>query len=628
MFSNIKTGEAKLTSGFWANRVENYMEIIYNLEAALLNETNAARLLNFGIAAGAVDGEFYGNYWSDGDCYKFLEGCANQYAITKDPRILEVINKYIPWIEASQEEDGYIGTQTLLANLERWVDIELHELYNMGHLHTLGCVHFEATGDSRLLKVAKRNADYLWDLFSPEPYDLANFGFNPSQIMGLVDLYRTTNDERYLKLANIFVSMRGRKLEAKVAATHSGKDCSQNRTPLRQETQPVGHAVTGSYLYAGATDVFSHTGESELFDAVSRIWNDLIKRRIYITGAVGPQYVGISDRGDRVYEAFASEYNLPHRVAYNETCANIAAAMWAKRMLNVTGEAQFGDWLETIMFNSGISGSSLDMKRYFYANPGAHRCNHHIEPTFDQFSHVPNARFFTFDCWCCPPQLLRTFTGMPKFIYSKSDSGLAINLFAGSEIETELASGDTVKLVMETNYPWTETVTIKIEKAPESGFELTYRIPVWCDEATVNGVTTASGMYTQQVSAGKQIKIVLPMKVELYGANPMLEQSNGMVAVKRGPVVYCLEGSDIDSCEYTIDDLVMPLDAKFSEQTMNDFPYNMVGLATQMNVRPIENSLYFKVQPDQDKKVNVRLIPYFAWANREEQDMSIWFPRG
>lgn len=627
MFSNIKTGEAKLTTGFWANRVENYMEIIYNLEAALLNETNAARLLNFGIAAGEVEGKFHDNYWSDGDCYKFLEGCCNQYATTKDERILDVINKYIPWIEASQEEDGYIGTQTLLTDIERWVDIEVHELYNMGHLHTLGCVHFEATGDDRLLKVAIKNADYLWDLFSPQPYELANFGFNPSQIMGLVDLYRTTADDRYLELADIFVSMRGRKLEA-ASETHSGKDCSQNRNPLRDETQPVGHAVTGAYLYAGATDVYSHTEEPALLDAVTRIWQDLVKRRIYITGALGPQYVGISDRGDRVYEAFASEYNLPHRVAYNETCANIAGAMWAKRMLNVTGEAEFGDWFETIMFNSGISGSSLDMKRYFYANPGAHRRDHHIEPTFEQFSHVPNQRFFTFDCWCCPPQLLRTYTGMPKFIYSKSEQGIAINLFAGSEIETELATGERVKVVINTNYPWTEAVTIKIEEAPTDGFDLTYRIPAWCDDARVDGVATASGMKKQTVKSGDQIDIVLPMKVELYGANPMLEQSNGMVAVKRGPVVYCLEGADIESDQYTIDDLVLPVDAKFEEQTIKDLPYDMVGLKTQMDVRPKKDTLYFKVEPDLNKKVSVRLIPYFAWANREEQDMGIWFPRG
>ncbi|MEL0637474.1 beta-L-arabinofuranosidase domain-containing protein [Marinomonas sp. TI.3.20] len=624
-FSTIKTGEAKLTQGFWASRVENYMDIIHNLESALLNEENAARLLNFGIAAGEIEGEFYMNFWSDGDCYKFLEGCLNQYATTKDAEILELVNKYIPWIEASQEEDGYLGTQTLLTDRERWVDIETHELYNMGHLHTLGCVHFEATGDDRLLKVALRNADYLWNLFSDEPYELANFGFNPSQIMGLIDLYRISKEEKYLELANLFVSMRGRKLEAN-SDTHSGKDCSQNRVPLREETQAVGHAVTGAYLYAGATDVYSHTGEEALLNASTRIWKDLIKRRIYITGAIGPQYVGISDRGDRVFESFASEYNLPHRVAYNETCANIAGAMWAKRMLQVTNEAEYGDWFETIMFNSGISGSSLDMKSYFYSNPAAHRKCNHIEPTFEQFSHVPNKRFFTFDCWCCPPQLLRTYTGMPKFIYSKNDKGIAINLFAGCDIKTTLANGSAAEVSMVTNYPWSDSVVINIDDAPQEGMELTFRIPAWCSEATLNGQAIAAGMHTKLVTKGETLSIILPMKVELYGANPLLEQSNGMVAVKRGPIVYCLEGTDI-SDEYTIDDLTMPINAKFTETTIDDLPYQMVGLETTMKVRPSEDTLYYKVKDDLDNEVKVRMIPYFSWANREEQDMSIWFPR-
>jgi DUF1680 family protein len=625
MFSSIKTGDARLTTGFWANRVENYMEIIYNLEAALLDETNAARLLNFGIAAGEVEGSFYMNHWSDGDCYKFLEGCLNQYAVTSDQRILDVVNKYVPWIQAAQESDGYVGTQTLLTERERWVDIELHELYNMGHLHTLGCIHYEVTGDKRLLEVATRNADYLWEVFSSEPFELANFGFNPSQIMGLVDLYRITQVDKYLKLADIFVSMRGRKLEAK-SDTHSGKDCSQNRTPLRDETQPVGHAVTGAYLYAGATDVYAHTGEKKLIDAVTRIWKDLVKRRIYITGGIGPQYVGISDRGDRVFESFASEYNLPHRVAYNETCANIAGAMWAKRMLQVTNEAEYGDWLETIMFNAGISGSSLDMMRYFYSNPSAHRKDHHIEPTFDQYSHVPNERFFTFDCWCCPPQLLRTFTGMPKFIFSMNDEGIAINLFAGAELDSNLPSGEGVRVNMSTNYPWTEAVDIEVEKAPEAGMDLTFRIPAWCSDATLNGRPISPGMHTQKVSSGDKLAIILPMAVELYGANPLLEQSNGMVAVKRGPVVYCLEGSDIEG-DYTIDDLAIPVDARFEETDIPELPYNMVGLKTAMKIRPTGENLYFKVKEDSSELVAVRLIPYFAWANREEQDMSIWFPR-
>lgn len=617
-FQTLKTGDSKLTTGFWANRVNDYMGIIFNLEEALLSNDNAARMLNFGIAAGEVEGKFHMNEWSDGDCYKFLEGCINQYAVTNDERILTVINKYIPWIEASQEEDGYIGTQTLLTDRERWTDTENHELYNMGHLLTMACIHFEVTGDERLFNVAKKAADYLWVTFSPRPPELSHFGFNPSQIMGLVELYRLTNNENYLKLADIYTQMRGENPAI-------GGDCNQNHVALRDETHPTGHAVTGAYLYAGAADVYAQTGEKALLDAIERIWNDLIKRRIYITGGVGPQYVGYSDRGDPVYEAFTSEYNLPQRVAYNETCANIAVAMWAKRMLLLTNKAEYGDWMENILFNAGISGSNLEMTRYFYANPLAHKAHHHIEPTFGQYSHVPNERFFTFDCWCCPPQLLRTFTGMPKWIYAIAEKGVSINLFAGADLDTKLADGSQVKIVMTTDYPWDENVKIEVVDAPKDGIELTFRIPNWCNKATLDNQKIASGMHTIEVQKGQVLEIKLPMQAQLYAANPMVEQANGMCAIKRGSVVYCLESSDISN-GVSIDELVISKDTLFTEEAIPEFPYNMVGLSADLMRRPQGDKLYYPILEDQEK-VSVRFIPYFSWANREEQDMAIWFPR-
>jgi DUF1680 family protein len=370
----VKRGEAKLTDGFWGQRVQNYLPIIKNMEEILLDETNAARLLNFGIAAGELKGDFYRNAWSDGDCYKFLEGCLNQYAVTRDQEILDIVNKYIPWIEGSQEEDGYICTQVTLTDLERWAKPNNHELYNFGHLFTAACVHHEVTGDERLMTVARRAADYLWDVFSPLPPDLGDFGFNPSQIMGLVELYQVTGNEKYLKLADIFVTMRGTKIGT--------GDQNQTRVALRDEYMPVGHAVTANYLYAGAADIYGYTEEEALLTALERIWDDMISKRIYITGGVCPNYIGVSERGDRTHESYSDEWNLPLRISYNETCANIAAAMWAHRMYNITGKAVYGDWMETIMYNAGISGASLDMMRYFYANPLAHRKDNHLKHKF------------------------------------------------------------------------------------------------------------------------------------------------------------------------------------------------------------------------------------------------------
>jgi DUF1680 family protein len=301
--------------------------------------------------------------------------------------------------------------------------------------------------------------------------------------------------------------------------------------------------------------------------------------------------------------------------------------MWAKRMYQVTAKAEYGDWMENILFNAGISGANLDMTRYFYANPLAHRCEHHIEPTFGQYSHVPNERFFTFDCWCCPPQLLRTFTGMPKWVYSKNEQGVSINLFAGADLDTTLADGSPAKIKMETNYPWDKSVSIRIVKAAQVGFDLTLRIPAWCEKATINGEAASCGIHTIKVNQGDVLNIELPMKPEMYVSHPMLEQSNGMFAVKRGPVVYCVEGQDIAE-GVKIDELVLPENANFVEETMKDFPYDMVGLRTEFLRRPHSDSLYCRNQNVDETMVNVRMIPYFAWANREEQDMNVWFPRG
>ncbi|GKX28210.1 ATP-binding protein [Vallitalea longa] len=617
-FNPPRTGEAKLTSGFFAKRVDNYVEIIKNMENALLEENNAARLLNFGIAAGKIKGKFYMNEWSDGDCYKFIEGCSNQYAVTKDKKILDIINKYIPWIEATQEEDGYICTQVQLTDLKRWAKPANHELYNFGHLFTASCVHYEATNDDRLLNVAKKAADYLCTIFIPMNTELGNFGFNPSQIMGLVELYNITKNDNYLKLADIFVTMRGTKI--------GNGDQNQNRVPLRDEYKPVGHAVTASYLYAGAADVYAHTKDKRLLTALERIWNDMIDRRIYITGGASPVYVGISERGDRIQEAFSDEFNLPNRISYNETCANIAVAMWALRMYNLTSKATYGDWMENILLNSGISGASLDMTRYFYANPLSHRVNERIKPTFEQYTHVPNKRFYTFDCWCCPPQLWRTFTGMPKWIYSITDNGISINLFAGSSLNTHLSNNEPVKININTNYPWEEEVKIDIIEAPCNGMNLTFRIPSWCNNATFNHKPIESGIHNVIVKTGEILNIVLPMKPTLYTANPFIEQANGMLAVKRGPVVYCLEGCDIDN-EISIDELAIPVQAEFTEEIITELPYNMVGLKSELIHRPKGNKIYYPVIEDDVQKVSVRFIPYFAWANRQESDMSVWLPR-
>ena len=340
------------THGFWKDRFDLANRVmIPSMWQSLQVPNNGASFRNLRIAAGLEQGSFESTNWSDGDVYKWLEGVAHVYAITRDPALDRSMDEVISVIGKAQAPDGYISTQIQLTDRKRWSDMKFHETYNMGHLFTAACIHHRATGKDSLLKIARKTADYLYGVFQPRPAEMAMLDFNPSQIMGLVELYRTTRERKYLDLANTFVGMRG--------SVKGGSDLNQNRTPLRRETEAVGHAVTACYLYAGAADVYEETGETALWTALDRIWSNVVTGKMYLTGAVGALHQGVSSHNDPVHEAFGKSYELPNRTGYNETCANIANAMWNWRMLQATGDSRYADVMERVFYNSMLSGMSL-----------------------------------------------------------------------------------------------------------------------------------------------------------------------------------------------------------------------------------------------------------------------------
>lgn len=585
------------------------MEIINSQLEALLCPTNSARLLNFGIHAGEVDDKFYGEYWSDGDCYKFLEACIYVYQNTGDLAVKAVVDKYIPWIVASQQEDGYLNTQITLTGKERWSKVIHHELYNIGHFLTFASAHYDITGETVMLECARKLANYTYGVFKDYPRKLAHFGFNPSQIMGLCDLYRVTGDVTYYKLAEIFVNMRG--------SAPGGTDQNQDRVPLREETMAIGHAVTSTYLYAGATDVYAQTGEAALLDALKRIYTDMTTRRTYITGASSPVFVGYSERGDLTHEAHATYYELPNKIAYNESCANIGNAMWAMRMLTVTGESKYGDFAEQVMYNAGISGSNLKLTRYFYSNPLSFRKDMPIYPDFAQFRHKSSRRWHTFTCWCCPPQLFRTMAGMGRWVYGQNKDTVYVNFFTDCDYVTQ-----KLELQMRTKYPWEDRVTIDIKKADHQNIRI--RIPAWCKNPSVNGsAVTPGGFFEITVNTGDTVTVDLPMVARLIQANPNIEQDRGMIAVMRGPVVYCAEGLD-NPCR--LDDLYIDPNGVITEQFEPNLLDGVVTLQVSAKCRKQKEELYYELVTEENN-ATVKMIPYYTWANREESDMSVWFPK-
>ena len=622
---DVETGAVRWTDGFWADRFELCRgTIIPSMREALEEPKNAAFLENFHVAAGLKQGEHRGTKWSDGDCYKWMEAAAHVYGITGDEDLARQLDELIDVIAKAQEDDGYISTQVQLTERTRWDDLHTHELYNMGHLLTSACVHYRATGKDSFFGVAKTLGYCLCDVFLPRPPELAHFGFNPSNIMGAVDLYRATGEKKYLDLAGTFVSMRG--------SQPGGSDQNQARVPLRKETDAVGHAVTASYLYAGAADVYAETGEQALLDALNRIWEDVVERKMYITGGIGPLHRGLSQRRDSVHEAFAAAYELPNSTAYNETCANIGNAMWNWRMLAITGDAKYADVMEQVIYNTGLSGMSIDGKHFCYTNPLRWYGEDHGLLSNDSAS-----RWFTFTCYCCPPQVARTIARMHEWVYGLSDEGVWVHLYGGSRLDTRLPDGSAVKLTQETRYPWDGHVEIAIEEAPSREISVCVRIPGWAEgaEVRVNGEPLSAGAkpgtYAQikrAWTAGDRIEIDLPMPARLVRAHPRVEALRNQVAAMRGPVVYCLESVDLPE-GVNIAEVHMPRDAaltlRHDEHTLGGVTL-LEGEARRIASCEWSGELYKPLADTDGESIPVTLIPYYAWHNRGAAEMTVWLP--
>lgn len=615
------------TDGFWAEKWQLLCEhMIPSQRRALHDRTNAAYFPNFTAAANLSEHrQHFGTHWSDGDCYKYLEALTLIYAQNEDEALEQELDEKIAIISQAQEADGYISTNVQLKDdLERWTFTSNHELYNMGHLMTAASVHFRVSQKRTFLDVAIRLANYLYNTFEPRPPELAHFGWNPSNIMGLIDLYRVTADKRYLDLAGIFVDMRG--------SRPGGTDQNQDHITLRRENKAVGHAVTGPYLYAGAADVFSETGDESLFNALLPIWESATQRRMYITGGIGSHHYGGSPRHDRVWEAFGLDYDLPNAIGYNETCANIALAMWSLRMASLTAEARYSDIVERVMYNAGISGVSIDGEYFCYTNPLRwYGLNHEL------LSNDSQGRWQTWECYCCPVQVTRTLAHLHEWVYGIGDNTVWVHLYGGNQLKTTLPDGSLLTLEQKTRFPWDGAVEIEIEQAPPRDFSLHLRIPAWADGAEVrlNGkafqksVQPGTYLEIRRVwQAGDLVHLELPLIPKIIVSHPQVEETRNHVAVMRGPVVYCLESHDLPE-NIGLQKVYLPLDATIEAEQNPDLLGGVTTLHTTMvhKQSAIETDrLYTPVVPTSEQQFTVQMIPYFAWYNRGIPEMSVWLP--
>ena len=621
---SIGMNDAAWTSGFWAERIRFSREVtLPGIWQTMQVRGNGAYFGNLRIAAGLETGEFKGNNWSDGDVAKWLESAALLYGSTHDKELDRRMDEVIAVFVKAQAPDGYISTEIQLPGKERWAQPRDHEVYNMTHLMSAAVAHYRATGKTSMLDAARRAADYLYTLFSPRPVRLVHFGA-PSNVMGIMELYRATRDPRYLELAKIFVDLRG--------SAPGGSDHFQDRVPLRKETQATGHAMHATYLYATAADVYAEDGDQSLLSAVTRLWRNVTTRKMYVTGAVGPLDPGLSPHRDIMAEAFGDGFELPNREGYNETCANIGNALWNRRMLSITGEAKYADVMELVLYNSMLSGVGADGNSYFYTN--THRRFGDELPLLRNES--PLRWKTTLDpgaakSFCCPPNVLRTILKTANWAYAVSPGAVWVNLYGSSTLK------NPVMLKQESGYPWDGKVRITFEQASKGEMALMLRIPGWAEAATiqVNGKPFSAAARPSSYAEvrrdwakGDVVELNLPMAARLVESHPYQEVTRNQVTVMRGPLVYCLESPDLPP-GVRVDEIGIPAGMQLTprwEAKLLGGVTVLEGQARRTRGGDWSNLLYRTFRPGPGETAPLRLIPYYAWANRGLSHMTVWLP--
>lgn len=626
----------KWTDGFWADRLEVCYESSIPTMWQLMESGKYKPFLgHFLIAAGEEEGGHHGAKWNDGDFYKWMEAAIASVAVTGDEQIAAAIERSIEAIGKAQREDGYIHTPVLIANrngdvnVKPFQDRHAFEMYNMGHLLTTASLHHRVTGKTNFLEIAEKAAEFLIDTFKHPTPQQARHAICPSHYMGAIELYRTTGNERYLDLAKTFLDMRN--------LVTDGGDDNQDRIPFVQQREAVGHAVRANYLYAGAADLYAETGAGELLAPLLIIWENMVEKKLYITGGCGALYDGASPAGSadqahitRVHQAYGMNYQLPNTTAHNETCANIGNLLWNWRMFVLTGEGKYIDVLERSLYNSILSGVSLSGTEYFYVNPLR------VVDPLPTSLRFPRDRQKFFTSFCCPPNLLRTIAQVGGYAYSQTDDAIWVNLYGANHLKSSLL-GEPVEIAQKTDYPWGGQVRFEINVCPEESFALKLRIPDWAEDAslTINGekqsdLNTELGYCSvkRNWKAGDVVELEFPMESKLMQAHPLVEEAANQVAVQRGPIVYCVESVDLPA-GVQIEDVVIPLDIEFEANYRPDFLQGIVtleGTAIARELPEWEDQLYREAKPAPREEFQLQLIPYYTWANRGETEMTVWMP--
>ena len=611
----VPFNEVKISDQFWLPKIETNRTITIPSSFAKCEETG--RVANFEKAA-KKEGKFGTEFpFDDTDIYKIIEGASYSMSVHPDPKLDRYVDSLITIVGKAQEPDGYLYTARTIdpqhphkwSGSERWVkeSVLSHELYNSGHLFEAAAAHYQSTGKRNLLDIALKNANLLDQVFGPGKRNDAP-GHEIVE-MGLVRLYRITGEQKYLTLAKFFIDSRGKENDPK-------KAYSQDYKPLIRQYEAVGHAVRAGYLYSGVADIAALTGNAEYLSAIDKIWENMVSKKLYITGGVGARHQG---------EAFGDNYELPNLTAYNETCAAIANVYFNYRMFLLHGDSKYIDVLERSLYNGAISGVGLDGKTFFYPNPL--ECD--LKFKFNRGETLDRQPWF--DCSCCPTNMCRFLPSVPGYIYAQGQNSLFVNLFVGSSSKIKLNNQLQVTIKQETLYPWDGQVKISVSPDKTSKFAICLRIPGWAKNqpvpgdlysfitpstdsvsVTVNGKAVSYksekgyAVIDREWKQGDVVNYMLPMSIHRVEANKKVADDLGKVAIERGPIVYCLEGVDNPA----IDQVSISANTKMTS-SFNSKLLSGIQIISGRNVSGNEK---------------FTAIPYYVWNNRGANKMKVWIP--
>ena len=595
----------KVDGGFWGQRLQASREVTVPLAFSKCEETGRYR--NFENAAHPSDTIHVGGFsFDDTDVYKTIEGASYLLQTYPDEKLKNYIDSVLVIVAGAQEPDGYLYTARTMnpkhphewAGSKRWEKVEelSHEFYNLGHMLEAAVAHYQATGQRNFLDIAIRYADCVIREVGPNPGQVVRVPGHQIAEMGLAKLYLATGDKKYLDQAKFFLDYRGK--------TEHRDPYNQTHLPVLEQKEAVGHAVRATYMYAGMADVAALTGDQGYIHAIDTIWDNIVSKKMYITGGIGSTNDG---------EAFGANYELPNTTAYNETCAAIGMVYVNHRLFLLHGDSKYYDVLERTLYNGLISGVSLEGDAFFYPNP--------LEVKKER----KYQRQAWFGCACCPSNISRFIPSLPGYVYAVKDNDVYVNLFMGNT-STLQVNGKPVTLKQETAYPYSGEVKLVIEEANQP-FTMKVRIPGWARNEAMpsNLYAFADGLQSQYSvkingeviktelqqgycsisrdwKTGDVVELSLDLQPRLVKANNQVEADRGRVAVQCGPIVYCAESPD-------------------NEQSIGSITLN--GL-TQLKVEWQPEKLHGINQIVTDN--GVTLIPYYAWAHRGVSDMEVWIP--